>query len=182
MQEGKEIMKIAVLSDIHDNVWNLETALKGVQETEAMIVCGDLCSPFIVGLLGKGYPGRPVYLLFGNNDADTFRITRSAAQFPNIQIQAEFLEIELGGRRIAAVHYDNMAGPLADSGRYEAVFYGHNHRCDICHTGGALLANPGAVMGWSPSEPEGQRDIAATYLIYDTQSHQAAAYKIERPG
>lgn len=41
-------MRIAVLSDIHDNVWNLAAALDAGAETDALICCGDLCSPFIV--------------------------------------------------------------------------------------------------------------------------------------
>lgn len=171
-------MKIAVISDIHDNVWNLQAALEGMQDAEAMVCCGDLCSPFIVGLLGKGFPGRPIYLLFGNNDADTFRITRNAANFPDINIHAEFFDTELGGKKIAAVHYDNIAGALAESGCYDVVMYGHNHRFDIRPVGKTLLVNPGTLMGRSPLNPEGARDIAATFAIYDTATGQAAGYQV----
>ena len=51
-------MKIGILSDIHDNIWNLRAALEGLGEADALICCGDLCSPFVVGLLGEGFPGR----------------------------------------------------------------------------------------------------------------------------
>lgn len=171
-------MKIAVISDIHDHVWNLQAALESIQEAEAMICCGDLCSPFIVGLLGNGFAGRPIYLLFGNNDADTFRITRNAANFPDIKIFAEFLEIELDGKKLAAVHYDNIARALSAGGQYDTVFYGHNHRFNIHTAGKTLLVNPGALMGWSPLNQEGERDIAATFVIYDTQTNQAAGYQV----
>lgn len=171
-------MKIAVISDIHDHVWNLQAALKSIQEAEMLICLGDLCSPFIVGLLGSGFAGRPIYLLFGNNDGDTFRITRNAANFPDIEICAEFLEIEQDGRKLAAVHYDNIARAMSEGGRYDAVFYGHNHRFDIHKTGKTLMVNPGALMGWSPLNQEGERDIPATFAIYDTETNQAAGYQV----
>lgn len=174
-------MKIAVMSDIHDNVWNLEAALRGIQEAEALVCCGDLCSPFVVTLLGQGFALRPIYIIFGNNDGDAFRITQNAARFPNIQIKAEFLEAELGGRRIAAVHYNTIAAGLAASGRYDAVFFGHNHRFEIRREGAALMVNPGTLMGWDPSAPEGGRSITATFAVYDTASGQAEGFRVGPP-
>ena len=53
-------MRIAVLSDIHDNVWKLAAALDAVGDADALICCGDLCSPFIVHQLGRGFsPAHP---------------------------------------------------------------------------------------------------------------------------
>ncbi len=173
-------MKIAVISDIHDNVWNLEAALSSFQVAEALFCLGDLCSPFVIGMLGKGFPGRPIHLVFGNNDADTFRITRNAANFPDIVIHAEFAEVVLDGKKIAAVHFDNIAGALTASGRYDAVFYGHNHRFDISPAGKTLAVNPGALMGWSPLKAEGQRDIPATFAIYDTSTGSAEGFQVNR--
>ena len=49
-------MKVAVLSDVHDNVWNLRAALESLAEAEALVFCGDLCSPFVLGLLADGFP------------------------------------------------------------------------------------------------------------------------------
>src|SRR5579883_2882184 len=89
-------MKIAILSDIHDNVWKLEAALKQMQEAELLICCGDLCSPFIVGLLADGFPQRPLHIVFGNNDADLFRITQNANRYPNrVALHGAFAELTL---------------------------------------------------------------------------------------
>lgn len=43
-------MKIAVLSDIHDNIWNLEKVLKQVKKKgcKAIIFCGDFVSPIVL--------------------------------------------------------------------------------------------------------------------------------------
>lgn len=64
--------KIAVLSDIHDNIWNLEAAKPGLLESDVMICCGDLCSLFIVGMLADGY-GRVLW-----KNADRFKISCTA--------------------------------------------------------------------------------------------------------
>ena len=60
-------MKIAIISDIHDHRVMLKKALSQLQDTEAMICCGDLCSPFIMKQLGEEYH-HPIHIVFGNND------------------------------------------------------------------------------------------------------------------
>jgi hypothetical protein len=62
-REEEDAMKIGILSDIHDNLWNLRAALGGLGEADALICCGDLCSPFVVGLLAEGFPGRPIHVV-----------------------------------------------------------------------------------------------------------------------
>ena len=42
------MMKLAVLSDTHDNIPKLEAALRMMAEADAVLHCGDLCSPFVV--------------------------------------------------------------------------------------------------------------------------------------
>ena len=73
-------MRIAILSDIHDNLWNLAAAISSVQAADALICCGDLCSPFVIDELAK-FP-KEVHIVFGNNDADLYRITSKASRLP----------------------------------------------------------------------------------------------------
>lgn len=75
-------MKLTILSDIHDNVWNLQKVLDSpdVQKTGALLCCGDLCAPFILRLLGQGYPN-PIHIVLGNNDGDVASFIRVAATF-----------------------------------------------------------------------------------------------------
>jgi putative phosphoesterase len=165
-------MRIAILSDIHDHVWNLADALIGVQNTKTMVVCGDLCSPFIVAQLAEGF-SNPIHIVFGNNDGDLYRITNIAGRYDNVSLQGEFYQGELGGKRFAVNHYNNIALPLADSGAYDVVCYGHNHIFKIESRGDALLINPGTIMGY---EPVGRKNIPPTLVIYDTESSAAEGY------
>lgn len=139
-------MKIGILSDIHDNIPQLRKALAALSDCEALICCGDLCSPFIVKELGGGFAG-PIHVVFGNNDGDLFRITSNAAAWSQITLHGELAELELSGRRIAVNHFDNIGRFLAKSGRFDLVCYGHNHQFEIRTDGACLVVNPGEVFG-----------------------------------
>jgi putative phosphoesterase len=165
-------MRIAILSDIHDNVWNLASALDGVKDTDAMIVCGDLCSPFIVAQLADGYVG-PVHIIFGNNDGDLYRMTNLSSKHDNIHIHGEFFQGELGDKKFAANHYNDIALPLSDSAKFDVVCYGHNHIYKVERRGKTLVINPGTIMGYNPVQ---RIDVPATLAIYDTEINQAAGY------
>ncbi|MDP7133117.1 MAG: metallophosphoesterase family protein, partial [Planctomycetota bacterium] len=63
-------MKIAIMSDSHDNIWKLEAALEKAAGSDAIIHCGDLCSPFIIDRLGRLSNEKPVHVVWGNNEGD----------------------------------------------------------------------------------------------------------------
>lgn len=164
-------MRIAIVSDIHDHVWNLDKALKLAAGCGRMICCGDLCSPFVIDQLARGFDGE-IHIVFGNNDADLYRITQKAATryAASIHLRGEFFEAEWEGRRIAVQHFDNLAIPLAESGRYDAVFYGHNHVFDIRRIGRTLAVNPGSVMGAQFDAEARRTDVTPTMAVYDTET------------
>jgi putative phosphoesterase len=157
-------MKVAIISDIHDQIPNLKNALGKAAGTDALICCGDLNSPFIVKVLGEGHPG-PIHVVFGNNDGDRFRIALNAEAFPQITLHGEYAELELGGRTFAVNHFDNIGRGLAKGEAFDVVCFGHNHRFEISPQGGTLLINPGEIFGGLSGE--------AGFVIYDTDAHAA---------
>jgi len=169
-------MRIAVLSDIHDNVWKLDAALAGVQSADAMICCGDLCSPFIVHQLGRGFAA-PIHIVFGNNDGDLFRITANARRYPHIQLHGEWFRGEFESRRVAAHHYDNVARAVAASGEFDLLCFGHNHVFEITRSGRTLALNPGAIMGAAFAADGARTDVPSTFAIYDTAAGQAQGFE-----
>ncbi len=156
-------MKLAVLSDIHDNIWKLECVLTQIHECDTLIFCGDLCAPFTMKQIIDGFPEKPIHTVYGNNDGDKWLITKIASEFKNVTLHGEFMHIELDGSSIAAIHYPEVAAHLAKSGEFQAVFYGHNHQAKIEKVGETDLINPGEVMG---------RFGKATFAIYDTESRK----------
>ncbi len=165
-------MRIAVLSDIHDNVWKLAAALESLQEADAMICCGDLCSPFVIHQMGRGFP-RPIHVVFGNNDGDLFRITANARRYEHVHIHGELFRGEFDGQRFAANHYDNIARPLAASREFDVVCFGHNHVFEIARIGSTLAINPGPVMGAAFAADGSRVDVPSTFVIYDTAAREA---------
>lgn len=155
-------MLIGILSDVHDNITNLEKALAAFRgkRVPVLIFCGDFCSPIPSRVLG-GYDGE-VHCVFGNGDGDRFTIARFAnTQFPNLKLHGEFAELTLDGAKIAVTHYPFYGQALARTGDYQVVFSGHTHELYQETFGDCLWLNPGEVMGWKGP---------ATCAVYDTQT------------
>jgi hypothetical protein len=141
-------MTIAVLSDIHDNIWNLEKALDHVETTDAamLLFLGDFCAPFTLAQIADGFSG-PIHAVFGNNDGDPHLLSGIAATYEHVTLHGQFAEIEADTCRIAINHYPEIAYPIARSGVYDAVFSGHDHKQYVERFGSSLWANPGEIMG-----------------------------------
>lgn len=163
-------MRIAILSDTHDNIWRLDKALSLMGDADALLHCGDLCSPFVIKHLGEGAPGRPIHVVWGNNDGDPRMILRVAAGHAGVKIHGPFAELEIDNLRIAVIHYPEIARPLAASGRYDLVCYGHDHSAHESRIGGCVLLNPGELMGLRGR---------ATFAWFDTVSREVRFREIE---
>ena len=160
-------MRVAIVSDIHDNIPKLRQALAGMEGVDVLVCLGDLCSPFIVRELGEGFRG-PIHVVFGNNDGDRFRLTTSALGYPQITVHGEYVELDLDGRRFAIQHLDNIGRALAAGGRFDVVCFGHSHQFKLERTGNGrtLVVNPGEIFGGLTGR--------STYVIYDTVPGEAA--------
>ena len=160
-------MKIAILSDIHDNIWKLETLLAGL-EAEALIFCGDFCAPFTLAQIAEGFAG-PIHAIFGNNDGDKLLLARIAGKYPHVRLHGDFAELDLDGRKVAVTHYPQIGQALAKGGTYHLVCHGHSHERAIEQVGKSLRVNPGEVMG---------RFGLSTYALYDTATGQASVVEV----
>lgn len=162
-------MKIAIISDIHDHINNLQKALAlpRLQATEALLCCGDLCSPFILKLLGGTY-SKSMHIVLGNNDGDVAALINVSKKHPNLNIHGEYFRGELGGKSFAMNHYPDKARILAEHGGFDVVCYGHNHQL-VAHEilNDTLFINPGTVMGFHGGS---LKTVPATFLILDTKT------------
>lgn len=165
-------MIVAILSDIHDHLPRLRAALQLARAADTLVCCGDLCSPFVAKELALGFPN-PVHIVFGNNDGDRFRLAANAARFPHLQFHGEYVELDLDGRRFAVNHFDAPGRALARAGLFDVVCFGHNHQFEIAVFGRTLLINPGEIYG----ELSGH----ATFVLYDTSTHQATRVDLPDP-
>jgi len=139
-------MQIAVLSDIHDNIWNLEKALEKLEDAEVLLFLGDFCAPFSLKQIADAFRG-PIHCVPGNNDGDMFLLMTVAAAAGNVTFHNPVGVVETDGRAIAFAHYPEIAEGLAATGKYDAVFSGHTHVFMQQQVGNTLWVNPGEVMG-----------------------------------
>jgi len=169
-------MQIAILSDIHDNLWNLAAAISCVQGADALLCCGDLCSPFVIDELAK-FP-KEIHIVFGNNDADLYRITSKASRLPHVHLYGELFQNVFDEKRFGMNHFDYIAKPMSKSGDYDVVCFGHNHEFEISRAAGCLQINPGPVMGAKFSSGKWE-DTAASFVMYDTATDAVEKFVID---
>ena len=140
-------MKIAIISDTHDSIPNLEKAIKIIKEkgAEQIFHCGDLISPFMIPILGKFE--KPIHLILGNNPGDIFLMMKHLKNYPQINFHGEMAFLNINNFKIAMVHYPKIAYALASTGEYDFVFCGHTHEYEVKEIGKTLVINPGEILG-----------------------------------
>lgn len=151
-------MKIAIISDTHDNIPNIQKALGWINKEgiEILLHCGDISTKETMESISSSFKGK-ITAVFGNMDINPSK----GWKFPNVQIFEETAEIEIGGKKIAIVHKPDKAKELALSQKYDIVFYGHTHKPWKEKIGECLLANPGNIANlfFKPS-----------FAVYDTET------------
>jgi putative phosphoesterase len=138
-------MRIAILSDTHDNQTAIRKALDTARErgAEEILHCGDLTSASSVAL----FRGWTLAYASGNLDRDGEEIRAAVDRLGTGSVYGGEIHLERNGLRIAMMH-GHRADPLAEaihSGSYDFVFHGHTHRRRDERIGRTRLVNPGAL-------------------------------------
>jgi len=137
-------MKVAIVSDSHDNFLNLEKLILNLKKEgiKTIIHCGDAASLEVLKTLEqKTYK---VYFCFGNADLKE-KIKEGGLK--KVKIFDNFGEIKIDNLKIAFCHRPKLAKELTKSENYDFVFYGHTHKPWIEKIGNCNLANPGNLAG-----------------------------------
>ncbi len=139
-------MKLGVMSDSHDNIPNVKRAVALFNEigVDLVVHAGDFIAPFAVDPLAD--LNCKVVAVFGNNDGERVVLVKKFE--PIGEVHPNLASATLGDRTIAVMHYPELAIPIAKSGEYDIVIYGHTHKIDI-QKEAALLLNPGETGGWT---------------------------------
>lgn len=137
-------MKFLVISDIHDNVVNLEKCVnwgKSREITDA-ICCGDVANGETLKYLADNF--KTIYLVRGNLEIyDEAEIKK----YNNINYLGRFGVFELDGKTIGLCHEPWFIKKVLELKKCELVFYGHTHEPWISEKDGIITANPGTLGG-----------------------------------
>ena len=140
-------MFIAILADTHDNLPNLKKVLNYCrkQKVEKMIHCGDLATIETLDFINDNFSGE-IFFTFGNMDAGHIAgYPFKNNQYKQTQIFPDYGKIEIADKKIAFVHYPEVAKKLCESGEFNFVFHGHTHKPWTEIINNCTLLNPGNV-------------------------------------
>lgn len=157
-------MKIAIISDTHDNLVTLEKALLWCKKNSVteLIHCGDVCYPKTLLMMSKSFKGK-IHLVFGNGDfeKDEMEVLKKKGKIKNIIFYNSFGEIIIDNQKIYFIHKPDkeLFENLSHEKKY--IFYGHTHMPDLKKLNNCLLVNPGNIAGIS---------YRPSFAVWDTLS------------
>jgi hypothetical protein len=141
-------MKIAIISDVHNNDVNLKKVLRycAQNSVEKIICCGDLADMKTLDILNDNFSG-DIFFTFGNMDNDHLRDHEFDKKYKHTFIFRKFGETGIDSKQVAFIHFPREAKELAETGKYDFVFNGHTHKPWTEKVGTCTLLNPGNVTG-----------------------------------
>jgi putative phosphoesterase len=168
-------MKIAILSDIHENLHNLKIVLNQIKDLDIKeaIFLGDYINPGLTKQFFSFCSENNIKLnaIFGNNDGDKGRILLFANENNINHSYYDFAEWEIDNKKIFAHHFDSI-GMSIDKNKFDLVLFGHNHEhyidvSDPKH----IVANPGEISSHITG--------TCSYMIWDTTLNKIELIKLE---
>ncbi len=139
-------MRIGIISDTHDNLRNLESALEILENEDInmLLHCGDLSGPAVVEALSDF----DVWIARGNVDHHP-ELEQTVLEVLGAGRLAERHRFVLDGRSALMVHghRQGQLRRLISAGKYAYVFHGHTHRRRDEDIGPTWVINPGALGG-----------------------------------
>ncbi len=141
-------MLVAIISDVHNNTVNLKKVLDYCNDkaVEKIVCCGDLASAETLDFLADNFSGK-IFYTFGNMDNDQLRNFEGVGEYKNVKIFERFGEAKIDNKKIAFVHFPDIAERLCETGKYKFVFYGHTHKPWEETNNNCKMLNPGNVAG-----------------------------------
>ncbi|MEA3326547.1 MAG: YfcE family phosphodiesterase [Chloroflexota bacterium] len=140
-------MKIGVMSDTHDNLSNLISALGTFRRLgiDTVIHCGDLTSLEMV----SHFEGFRVIYIIGNMDVTNGAIVKRFKKLNEENFAGVVFKGKVGGVQIAATHshIKGMVASLVRQNHYQWIFHGHTHEKRDEMIRGTRIVNPGALGG-----------------------------------
>jgi len=167
-------MKIAIISDSHDNLPNIEKAIRYINQQKIRIIihCGDVCAPGVLREMLNLFKGDKIHLVKGNVDGDIEGIKNLEEKNPaKLKFSGQTGKLEIDGLSLVFCHDPYVAKKMAESQKYVFVFHGHTHKPWQETIGKTTIINPGTLAGLFNK---------ATFAIFDTETKKAQLILLEK--
>ncbi|MGA2386065.1 MAG: metallophosphoesterase [Candidatus Bathyarchaeia archaeon] len=160
-------MLIGAISDTHDNLPQIEKAVRFLNDQKVGLVlhAGDYVAGFVIPKLAQ--LNCRLIGVFGNNDGDHELLKKRFSETSNCIIRERFAKAEVEGYRIAVLHGEEteLLNAIIEGGIFDAVIHGHSHYSGIEKRGKTLAINPGELCGYLTGK--------STLALLDTAKHEA---------
>jgi putative phosphoesterase len=158
-------MKIAIISDTHDNLENLKKFCEFAKKEKinTLIHCGDVCDKETLREIEKNF--KEIYLCLGNADIKESILKETKKS----KIFEKEGKIEIDGLKIGFCHALNFKEKNLEN--FDFYFFGHTHWPFLKKEGNCYLANPGNLAGLY---------YKATFAILDTKTKKLELKILEK--
>jgi len=151
-------VKIAIISDTHNNWPNFEKAIDWIKKEKIKLIlhCGDISSQETIDEAKEYFEGPSSAEA---SEGQGIKFVKGNADY-ELELP-EKMELEIEGKQIAFCHFPDTAKKLAQSGKFDVVFYGHTHRPWDEKVGNCHMINPGELAG---------QFYKPAFAVYDTST------------
>jgi len=165
-------MIIGAISDTHDNLPQIEKAVKylNAQKVNLVLHAGDYVAGFVIPKFKQ--LNCKLVGVFGNNDGDHELLKKRFSETTNCTIHDRFATVEVEDYRIALLHGEQteLLNAIINSGYFNAVIHGHSHNKSTEKKDKTLAINPGELCGYLTGK--------STLALLDTTKHEAKIIEI----
>ncbi len=139
-------MKIAIISDTHDNFPALRWIIDYINKHEILLAlhAGDIISPPMLNQFIEHYRGH-LHFVFGNNDGEKAVLAILAEKNDNLTCHKNEMRLEVLNKKIYMCHYSATSEDMVHSGLYDVSIGGHDHEFRVKEVQGCLFINPGST-------------------------------------
>ncbi len=164
-------MKIAIISDTHDNspavVWIIEYLNKN--EIKTALHAGDLINPTLLLRIKDHYLGH-FHFVMGNNDGEKIILAQIASSNENITCHNREMDLEIEGKKFYMNHYSYIAESIAQSGDYHISIGGHDHQQRTKKYDNTLFINPGNTVTKDKWLLNPKAESQSTFVLLDLET------------
>ena len=160
-------MKIAIISDIHDNLANLEKCLNWCSKNSIaeLICCGDVTNSETLKFLSNKFNNK-IHLVKGN--AEIYD-EKEIKKYDNIKYYGRVGHFVIDNKKIGICHEPYLikqVGTRRGASPHEKcdiIFYGHTHKPWIEKKNNATIVNPGTL---------GSVFSKATFAVFNSANNE----------
>lgn len=168
-------MKVGLIADTHDNLGAISKAVKifNEEDIELLIHAGDFVAPFTFRPFKE--LKAPLIGVFGNNDGDKLLLKELYKENGVGGLYEDPYEFEFATKKFVVTHKPLIVKPLAASGMYDVVVWGHTHNAVIEHYPDSTNGGEGEGKTWiiNPGECCGYLSGRKTVTILDLEAEEA---------